>query len=387
MGRAIRIRKTAQAMLLAMALSTSGLDAETHHIPISPPKVGLGEFERVFFEILEEELELTSIVEFEEQVLRDIQQSLQEELGDDFLSLIQGEFRDEFVQELREILGIIEEEILLLDITPTPEYAEILQYSSILSMTPGVSSSKFKIKNNEPGFSDEEFKSVRIPISRQIKKGTFCVVKADDQGSSGYKFENFTRIWSDDTLCMTPYVELSLSYLQREAKIASTSRELPISISVSNDIVSALTGIGLSIPITDSIIFRPILLGGYSYQELNDKVDNLHAENSGQVIQENLESSEYLHTAFYGGAAELRYQHLFSNEIDLLARLRYNYLVADTLHASNGAIEQSNDFVVVSGYLDATIPTGLTIFEKDVHVVGSVGSTILQSEFTKKNRT
>lgn len=261
------------------------------------------------------------------------------------------------------------------------ELAEAFQSLSIIGVAPGVSGAAYTIDEDDPEFSDIEIKSVKIPIKRNFDRGAFCVVKAEGEDHSDYKLERRERSRSSGALCMKPYAELSLSYLNAEQSVDLSDIATDFAYDITT--LSALAGVGLSFPLSERTTFRPILLGGYSHISSDAKFNGDFAAELSQGLEGILDNAD-LNAILFGGAVELQHQRLFNNKVELEGRLRYNHLVSDVFEASDESLEQTNDFVVVTGYLEASVPTGLTLYSRDLRALGFGGSNLLLSKLGEK---
>lgn len=254
------------------------------------------------------------------------------------------------------------------------EIAEFFQALSILGVAPGVSGAAYTVDDDDPEFSDLDIKSVKLPIAREFKRNAFCVVNSGGQDRSNYRLESLERSRSSDDFCMTPYAELSLSYLKADQ--SSTLSDIATDFAFDITTLSALAGVGLVIPLSESTTFRPILLGGYSRIDSDAEFSGDFAAEFDEGLEGILDNAD-LNAVLVGGAAELRHRHLFTNKVKLEARLRYNHLVSNVVEASDESLEQTNDFAVVTGYLEGSVPTGLTFFSRDLRALGFGGTNLI----------
>ncbi len=257
--------------------------------------------------------------------------------------------------------------------------AEFLQAFSLIGVVPGANSSTIAVESDNPDASDFEVKLIKIPISRELKHGTFCIADADGQRNSDKTIVLHRRSQSSVDFCMTPYAELSLSYLRGEQSINLRN----IATSFTNDIkaLSVFGGLGMSIPLADNAIIRPIFLAGYSRVDSDaDFEGELAAEL--EIGAQGIIDDANIDSLIVGGGIEMQLRHIFSNEADLEGRFRYNYLVSNAVNVSNDSLDKTNDFVEASGYLEASAPTGLTFLDREVRALGIGGSSFLQPEPT-----
>ena len=257
------------------------------------------------------------------------------------------------------------------------EIAELFQSFSILGVTPGLSGASYKIDDDDPETSALEIKSFKFPIRREVKSGEFCVVESDGRDNSDYSFVLPKQSPSAGALCVKPYTELTFSHLRAEESIDLSDFETEFGYEITT--ISALAGLGLSIPLSPNTTFRPIFLAGYTHIDSDAEFDGVLAAEFGEGLDGLLDNAD-LNAVLVGGAAELQHQRLLNNKVELEGRLRYNYLVSDVFDASDNSLEQTNDFVVVTSHLEASIPTDLRFFSRDLRVLGFGGSNLI---FTK----
>lgn len=215
--------------------------------------------------------------------------------------------------------------------------------------------------------------------SYEFDRGTFCIVESTDKDHSGYRLERREQSQSSNARCMTPYTELSLSYENSKQRL-----DIP-EVVIDDDIttLSALAGLGLSIPLSKNLTFRPILLGGYSHIISDADFDGDFAAEFRAGL-DGISADANINALLLGAAAELQHQQLFDNEIELKGHLRYNYLVSDVFDASDESLERANDFVAITGRVEASVPTGLQLLSRDLHVQGFGGSCLLLTKATEK---
>lgn len=279
--------------------------------------------------------------------------ALSQEISDDFI--------DEFADDGADDIG-------------DGELAETFQQFSIIGIAPGASGAKYsyEIEDDQP---DLEISSVKIPIKRDFKKGAICFLASDDKRYTDYEIQPLDRVRSSEALCARPYAELILSYLQADQRTTIDDLGL-LELDLDVTTFSALVGFGLIFEIADGTTFRPILLGGYSHIDNDSVFEGEQAE----VLNESLDGinvKSELNSLLVGGAAEFRHERLLDNDVELEARLRYNYLVSDTYEASDEALEGANDFVVITSRLEAGVPTGLRLFSQDIYALGFGGTNLI----------
>lgn len=259
--------------------------------------------------------------------------------------------------------------------------AELFQGISLLGIAPGINSANYTIDEDDPDFSDTDIKTIKIPVRHEFDSGAFCIVESTNKGQSDYQLAWLGQSPSSGALCMKPYAELSLSYVNAEQTIDISGLDSPFTYDFTT--LSALAGVGLSIPLSKKTTFRPMLLGGYSHLSSDADFDGALAAEFREGLDGILDDAKF-DAVLLGAAAELRHQHLFDNKIELQGRLRYNYLVNNVFAASDETFEEANDFVVVTGSLEASVPTGLQLFSRDLYALGFGGSNLLLTEAVEK---
>jgi len=276
-----------------------------------------------------------------------------------------------------------DEVVVILEDFDDGELAEAFQIFSIIGVAPGISGARFEVDGDD-GDSDVEIRSFKIPIKRDWKAGAFCFVASDDQRSVGYELRSLAKTRSESALCARPYMELTLGYLNADQGVLFDEDEAGLEdatiFNLDITTLSALAGFGLSFPITEKTVFRPILLGGYSHIDNDTNVVGNDADEFNDALDGSLVDGE-LDSILIGGAAELQHERVLGNNIELTGNLRYNHLVSSAFNASDDALEGTNDFIVITGGLEASIPTGLALFSRDLHALGFGGTNILLDGF------
>ena len=273
---------------------------------------------------------------------------------------------------------------LLLEDFDDGELAEAFQIFSIIGIAPGVSGARFEIDGDD-GDSDFEIRSFKIPIKRDWKKGGICFVASDDQRDTGYELQPLAEVRSDDALCARPYVELNLSYLKADQNVVDLDDDDeetfgPEILDLDITTLSALAGFGLTFPITERTSFRPILLAGYSHIDNDSAFEGELADEFNEILDGSLVDGE-LDSFLIGGAAELLHKRVLEGDIELDGNLRYNHLVSSVFEASDDVLEGTNDFIVITGKLEASIPTGFSLFQREVRALGFGGTNIILDGF------
>ncbi len=247
------------------------------------------------------------------------------------------------------------------------------QSLGVFGVTPGFSNASYKADG-------DTIKSIKIPYRRTFKEATLCLAKAQSDDPSDYVVTSLERSLDPDknTVCAKPYGELALSYLRADAEIEEFDPELESSTGIDIDVeaVSALAGIGLSIPLYDGTVLRPILLGGYSH--ITDRT-TFKGEDGPllDLLTNRIAFNVDVNNILIGGAVELQYDQRFANDTDLRIQIRYNHLASHGFRASDESLETTNSFGLATANMESSIPTGSTLFSRDLRVVGSIGGAYL----------
>jgi hypothetical protein len=89
----------------------------------------------------------------------------------------------------------------------------------------------------------------------------------------------------------------------------------------------------------------------------------------------------------YGAALELNYKHALAGDIDVQGKLRYNQLFAETLDASDPALEGNGNFGVLTAFVQFDGPTPAKLFGRDLRWIGfAANSTFVGDEVDPKSR-
>lgn len=259
------------------------------------------------------------------------------------------------------------------------QLGEEFQLFSILGTASGLSGASINLDGDD-GDSDLEIRSFKLPVRREWKEGRFCLVTPDDRSQSDYELQALAKVQSENALCASPYTELTLSYLRADQRV-EVSEDLGLDVDVTT--LSALAGFGLAFQITERTSLRPIFLAGYSH------IDNGNAFNGGlaDVVNDTLDGGFVngdIDSFLFGAAAELRHERTLQNAVELRADLRYSHLVSSVFNATDDGFEGTNDFVVIRGKVEASIPTGFELFSREVRALGFAGTNLLLESLSEK---
>ncbi len=279
--------------------------------------------------------------------------------------------------------------------------ASQFQALSVFNITPGITSSRLTFddpKDLRITLAESEVSSIKVPLKRNFNSATFCVGKGSPVAEAGF--------------CATPYAELTLGYLRNRSRgsfglvindvgvdPAAPGTDIPEDLlillppdaflplatgesstqNVENSPVrstvetfSVLSGFGLSIPVTRNVVARPIVLGGYSYISDETRFSGDFAA-FNEALAENAGFNVDLSSALFGGALELVHETAIGDSLGLRSRLRYNHLFSHVFDASDDVLERTNQFSVATADVEATVPTGYSIFGSDIDLIGTTG--------------
>lgn len=270
------------------------------------------------------------------------------------------------------------------DEAQTVNFVAVFQALSFFSASPGISGASYTFGGSAAGESGTDVNLFKLPISHEFKSTDFCIGGAGDLSGLDQAGTDAGAAGEEEPAadpgahCVRPYAELSLSYLRaKENVLVPAFGDFEIDFDIKT--YSALAGGGVSIPLSKGTTFRPILLLGYS--RVADDSDT-----SG-VLKEVLDASASgiiynveINSLITGGAAELRHQRSLTSDTGLEAHIRYNHVLSSVLSASDSSLEQSNDFGVLTANAEINTRTGLTLFSRDLHVLGSLGGTYFPGE-------
>lgn len=211
-------------------------------------------------------------------------------------------------------------------------FVAIFQAISIFGASPGVSGAAYTFQA-EPDAAKTKINLLKVPVTHEFAATDLCIGAAQRHGGSdlgdGAAGESEQRETDTAAHCVRPYAELSLSYLRakEEAPIPAFG-DLVIDFDITT--LSALGGAGLSIPVAEGTLFRPILLLGYSRVTDDSDVSGEFADVIDAAAGGILFDVE-VNSLIVGAGAELRHQRNLTTGIDMEGRLRYNHVLSDVL--------------------------------------------------------
>lgn len=174
-----------------------------------------------------------------------------------------------------------------------------------------------------------------------------------------------------------PYTELNLGYVTAdETEVLNLSTDGPTRIEADYTGYSVLGGAGLSFPITENLVLRPIFMLGYSHLSEDTKLTGPYSDllaKAGKDLIFDIEMNSYQ----IGGALELAYQRVLDDDIRLTSSLRYNLLYSEVYDASDSVLETNSDFGVLTARAESNGPTGKTAFGRDLRWIGFIGGSYL----------
>lgn len=172
------------------------------------------------------------------------------------------------------------------------------------------------------------------------------------------------------------YGELTLGYLYGHERFLSEFEDEDGTTVINADYraFTGLAGLGLDVPLHDSLVLRPILLAGYSYVKNDADFSGAYAELMKEATRGILFDFD-IHSVLLGGAAELGYDRRFADGLRLTGNLRYNHLVDIGFAASDSALEETGDFGVLTGGAELSGPTPVTFFGRELRWIGFTNGT------------
>ncbi len=227
-----------------------------------------------------------------------------------------------------------------------------LQSLSIFGVTPGVSTAVFNVEH-QPG-SDLRIETFKLPL-----------------------FYEFAPVAAD----VRPYTEFTLSYVR--ANETEDFNFLGVGpqtkLDVEFDTYSVLGGIGATVPVLKDIRVRPILLAGYSRITTDGDFDGPFADDLNEA-SEDLITDATINSLVLGGALQALYERRLAGGFDVSANVRYNHFYDHAFAASDGVLETSGNFGVLTSRAEISGPTPLTLFGRPVRWMTYAANTYLPSE-------
>jgi hypothetical protein len=209
---------------------------------------------------------------------------------------------------------------------------------------PGISGAHFKVDSSGAA-DDTDLSRMNFPLS--------------------YDFKQVGGLQQD------LHTELALGWLSGSTDYRNLLPGTPFNSDVSSDLsaLSAVGGLGLVFPLTDELTLTPMVLLGYSRVEDDSTFSGPGAATLDGLTRQilfNYSVDELL----YGAALELNYKHALAGDIDVQGKLRYNQLFADTLDASDPALEGNGNFGVLTAFVQFDGPTPAKLFGRDLRWIG-----------------
>lgn len=218
----------------------------------------------------------------------------------------------------------------------------------IFGSMPGISTAHFSV--DDDGSDDFTINPFKLPLSH-----------------------DFDPVWGT----VRPYAELTLGYLTAKEK-QHLNLVPPESTTVKADFTSysALAGAGVSIPVSEHTVLRPIFLLGYAHVSDDAKVRGPYSDELSEAASDFLFDVD-IDSYQVGAALQVEYQRPLANDINLAANARYNYLYSDVYNASDSVLETNDDFGVFTARAEFDGPTGQTVFGRDLRWIGFLAGTYL----------
>lgn len=171
------------------------------------------------------------------------------------------------------------------------------------------------------------------------------------------------------------YGELTIGYLYGHQRFLSELEDQGTTvINADYRTFTGLAGVGLDLPLHDTLVLRPILLAGYSYIKNDADFSGAHAELMKEATRGILFDFD-VHSVLLGGAAELGYDRRFAEGLRLTGNLRYNHFVDIGVAASDSALKETGDFGVLTGGAELSGPTPVTLFGRELRWIGFTNGT------------
>ncbi len=233
-------------------------------------------------------------------------------------------------------------------VAATGELAQSFQALSVFGASPGISAATFRVSDQ-----DLDINAYKI--------------------SPSYAFD----IGLDP---VKPYVEGTIGYLDADQDgTFQLLADTPTAIDLDIHAFTFLGGIGAEIEIAEGTVIRPIALIGYSRVDddaelFGPEADLLGGAGAGILFDVRIDS------LLYGAALEIETVQTISDDIDLVAGVRYNHLVDHVLDASSRFLEDDNDFGVLTARAEVDGPIGVSVFERELRWIAFAGHSFLPGE-------
>ncbi len=228
-----------------------------------------------------------------------------------------------------------------------------LQALSIFNATPGISAASFYVGNDI----------------------------GDDATINSYKFAPSHTF--DPVYGIKPYVEGTAGYLDY-----SFEDDFPNGLGQNNHVkldyntISFLAGVGVEVDVFEGTVIRPIFLAGYSRIWDGSSVSGPNA-NEIRRNGDGLLFDAWLNTALVGGAIEVEHEGHFDpqSDINYTANIRYDQFYANTVSASNSAMEGSSTFGIMTALAEFDGPVwGVSLFDRELRWIGFATNTFLPAQ-------
>lgn len=176
-----------------------------------------------------------------------------------------------------------------------------------------------------------------------------------------------------------PYVEFTGGYIHgRENAIVSDRGYAAAGARVTYDVVTALSGVGLDIPVLEYLggktIIRPIFLAGYTRIESDARFSGVAAPVLAQVTRGML-TNVSLDSLLIGGAVAALHERDLGRQMTLQVGLRFNQIADIGLSASDPAFNITNGFSVATASVELKGPTGFEVGSLSVRWIAFASGT------------
>ena len=215
---------------------------------------------------------------------------------------------------------------------------EQFQGLSTFAALPGISAARFEPK--EQGAVDSQIDRLVVPLSHQFQTPRF--------------------------LGGAPYLEVTLGYSRfTEAfELASTDGQ-PSDLKRDLKLYTGLAGLGWGFALGERTFLRPTALLGYSYLSDDADLDGPDGDRIEGILDGILLNIE-AHELLYGGALGLEHAQTLPWDLGLTTSARYNHLWAETLSASDDALDGSGNFGVLTAAATLDGPLYLALGGRDL---------------------
>jgi hypothetical protein len=232
---------------------------------------------------------------------------------------------------------------------------DAFQSLSLINAAPGITAAHFSVDDPSDHYGDYSLDVLKLPLRREFD----------------------AAVWGRPL-----FTELTLGWTRADQTLGLAINSPDVTeADVRIDTLTALAGVGISFPVSENWVIRPIVNLGYS--RITDDAttrgpDAALLEEAAQGILFDVSIDSLL----YGAALELEYADSFSNDVNLDARIRYQHLWDDVQSASDPALESSQDFGVFTARAEADGPTAARAFGRELRWIGFSSLTWLPGEQT-----